>query len=303
MKILLTGATGFIGSHCLSLLAEEKHEIHAVSSRKIENVYEGQNVNWHHLNLFDLDKIKFLISDIKPTHLLHLSWYVVPGSSASSIENYYWIQASLELLLRFYENGGKRIVMAGSSFEYDWNYGFCSENITPKRPSTFYGICKNALHEVLSGYSERTELSSAWARIFFLYGPNEHPDRLVPSVIVSLLRGQPALCSHGNQIRDYLYVKDVADAIINLLKSNVVGPINIGSGIPIYLKDIILRIGEKIGKKELIRLGAIPSRPNDTRIVIADTERLNNELGWTPRYDLDRGLDETIESISSKMNL
>jgi nucleoside-diphosphate-sugar epimerase len=98
-------------------------------------------------------------------------------------------------------------------------------------------------------------------------------------------------------------VKDVADAIINLLKSNVVGPINIGSGIPIYLKDIILRIGEKIGKKELIRLGAIPSRPNDTRIVIADTERLNNELGWTPRYDLDRGLDETIESISSKMNL
>src|SRR3990170_7791438 len=170
MKILVTGATGFIGSHCIPLLGEKGYEIHAVSSKNRGEGSGSHAVNWHQLNLFDLEKINMIMSDIKPTHLLHLSWYVVPGSSASSMDNYYWTQASMELLLQFHKCGGKRVVMAGSSFEYDWNYGFCSEYITPKRPSTFYGICKNALQDVLSGYSERTGLSSAWARIFFLYG-------------------------------------------------------------------------------------------------------------------------------------
>jgi nucleoside-diphosphate-sugar epimerase len=136
--------------------------------------------------------------------------------------------------------------------------------------------------------------ASAWGRIFFLYGPHEHPDRLVSSVIRSILAGQPARTSHGEQIRDYLYAGDVADAFVRLLESDVTGPINVASGQPIALKDIVTRIGSLMGRPDLIHLGAIPAAATDTPKVVADTARLRSALGWTPAHDLDRGLTDTI---------
>ena len=291
-SLLLTGATGFIGRHCLPLLAALGYEIHAVSSRPRSE--SALDVHWHQLDLLDWRQIANLLSDVRPTHLLHLAWYVAPGKLATSNDNYLWVQASLELFRQFHEHGGQRAVIAGSGYEYDWHYGYCSEALTPKVPNTFYGACKHALHSLVEAYSNQTELRSAWARIFFLYGPHEHPDRLVSSVIRSLLRGEPALCSHGRQIRDYLYVQDVADALITLLESDVVETVNIGSGNPITLKDLICQTASKLNRRDLVRLGAVPSHPFDSRLVVADTTRLSTELGWQPKYDLDRGLDETI---------
>jgi nucleoside-diphosphate-sugar epimerase len=131
--------------------------------------------------------------------------------------------------------------------------------------------------------------------VFFLYGPNEHPDRLVSSVIRSVLEGQEARCSHGRQIRDYLHVQDVADAIVSVLDSGVEGPINIGSGTVVTLRDIVVMIGRMLGREDLIRLGAIPSRANDTPMVVADIERLTTEVKWQPSYMLEAGLAQTIE--------
>jgi nucleoside-diphosphate-sugar epimerase len=82
--------------------------------------------------------------------------------------------------------------------------------------------------------------SSAWGRIFFLYGPHEHPDRLVASVIRSILAGQPARTSHGRQIRDYLYADDVADAFVAVLDrgaQGVSGPYDIGTGVGTTIAD------------------------------------------------------------------
>jgi len=291
-RVLLTGATGFIGSHCISLLLDRGFQVHAVWSKKEECLY--QDVIWHQADLLDPKQTIDLVENAKATHLLHLAWYVVPGKLITSIQNYEWVQSSLTLLREFAEKGGRRVVMSGSSYEYDWNYGYCTELVTPTTPNTFYGICKNALNSLVTPYAKEKGLSSAWPRIFFLYGPHEHRDRLVPAVISSLLKGEAACTSHGRQIRDYLYVKDVAAALVRILDSDIEGPINIGSGTPIALKEIIRTIGQKIGREDLIHLGAIPSRPNDTPFVLADNSRLSNELGWEPEYDLETGLEETI---------
>jgi nucleoside-diphosphate-sugar epimerase len=106
--------------------------------------------------------------------------------------------------------------------------------------------------------------------------------------------GQTARCSHGTQIRDYLYVQDAADAIVALLESDVNGPVNIGSGYPTVLRDIIQGIGVKLQREDLIQLGAIPAREHDVSLVVSDTSRLANEVDWQPKYDLDKGLDQTI---------
>jgi nucleoside-diphosphate-sugar epimerase len=117
----------------------------------------------------------------------------------------------------------------------------------------------------------------------------------VASVICSLLQEEPALCSQGQQQRDFLYVLDAADALVSLLDSNVEGPINIGSGEVISVADVVTKVGEQMGKPELIRLGAIPSQKNEPPLLTADTTRLKSELKWSPKYSLADGLRETIE--------
>ena len=183
---------------------------------------------------------------------------------------------------------------AGTCFEYNWSYGFCSEFLTPIKPDTLYGTCKAALFDILNKFSENYGLSMACGRIFFIYGPREHPNRLVSSIVISLLNNQPALCTHGKQIRDFLHVEDVAASFVSLLKSDVEGPVNIASGIPVSVRDLANLIGKKVGRENLIRLGAISLPTEEAPLVVADINRLKNEVGWKPNYSLNDGLDDSI---------
>lgn len=297
-RVLVTGATGCIGRHALPELVAHGWEVHAVSSR---GVAENADIVWHEADLLDPQQVRRVTERARPSHLLHLAWYIAPGRWASAPENFAWVQASLELLRAFQREGGTRVVTAGSCLEYDWNYGYCSETRTPCAPQTAYGVCKHALQMLTSAFTAGTDLTSAWGRVFFLYGPYEHPERLVASVVRSLLSGEPARCSHGNQIRDYLFAQDVADAFVALLDSNLTGPVNIASGQAISLREMVLRVGALLDRTNLIQFGAIPAAPTDTPLVVADITRLRDELGWRPRWSLDDGLEQTIAWWRSRM--
>ena len=292
-RVLLTGATGFIGRHCVEPLLMRGYEVHAVSSHA--QTGGTSDVRWHRANLLRPADVAALMADVRPAELLHLAWYVVPGKLISASENFDWVVSSLDLLRRFAEHGGTRLVMAGSGYEYDWSYGYCSEKLTPAVPSTAYGSCKQALNLLVQSFASQANLSAAWGRIFFLYGPGEHPDRLVSSVCRSLLEGQPARCSHGRQIRDYMHVQNVADGLVALLDSSVEGVVNVSSGEATTLREIVLTIGRLLDRIDLIELGAIPARANDTPLVVGENARLVREVGWTPRFALDEGLRQTID--------
>lgn len=292
-KVLLTGATGFIGHHCLEPLKARGYEVHAVSSKPMKAGATG--VHWRQANLLEPGAAKALLAEVKPTHLLHLAWFVVPGKLITAPENFAWVRASMELVQEFAAQGGKRLTVCGSGYEYDWNYGYCSEKLTPAVPNTVYGSCKQALNLLVQSFAAQNALSAAWGRVFFLYGPNEHPQRLVSSVILSVLKGDPAKTSHGRQIRDYMHVQDVADGMVALLDSEVTGSVNVSSGQATTLREIVLTIGRLMGKPELIQLGAIPARANDTPLVVGENLRLLNEVGWKQRYDLEAGLQQTID--------
>jgi len=299
-RLLLTGATGFIGRHCLELLFTEKaFEIHAVSSKELKSNW--LDVHWHQIDLLDSNQVSKLLAKVRPSHLLHFAWHTDPETCYTSVENLRWVEASLSLLRSFSSHGGKRIVVAGTCAEYDWKYGYCSENLTPLFPTTLYGICKHSLQIMLAVFSKQTGLSSAWGRIFFVYGPYDYPNKLVPSVTRSFLQGKRALCSHGNQIRDYLYVQDVADALIDILKSDVQGPVNVCSGQPIPLKEIVHKIAEKLGGENLIRLGALPVSPDEPDLIVGNVGRLSKDVVWQPKYDLDKGLDKTIIGLREQL--
>ena len=291
-RILVTGATGCIGHQACRLLADSGWEVHAVSRTPDPS---DRAVRPHQVDLFDGAAVRRVMDTVRPSHLLHLAWSIPPGRWAADPGNVRWVTASLDLVEAFAAAGGQRLVTAGSCLEYDWRYGYCAEGLTPTTPHTLYGACKHSLRLLSSGLAEARGMTSAWARIFFLYGPNEHPDRLIPSVIQSLLADRPARCSHGRQVRDYLYVRDVADALVRLVDSDVTGPINVGSGQPISLRTLVGRVGELLDRTDLIQFGAKPAAETDAPLVVADTGQLRSVLGWEPRYDLDRGLGETIE--------
>ncbi len=290
--MLLTGAAGFIGRHCLELMLEKGYEVHAVSTRSFSDNVEG--LHWHRADLTEPAHVRKLMEKIAPTKLLHLAWYVTPGSCWSSLENIRWVEASLQLLREFINCGGRRVVVSGSCAEYDWRYGYCSEELTPAGPRSLYGAGKHALQVMVDALSLEGGLSAAWGRIFFLYGPHEHPGRLVPSVINSLLRGEPAECTHGKQLRDFLYVKDVAAALVKLLESDFEGPVNIASGEAVALKTIINAIAHQLDGQDLLRLGARPVPEREPPILVAETELLRRQVGWKPAYTLEQGLEETI---------
>jgi nucleoside-diphosphate-sugar epimerase len=291
-RVLVTGASGCIGRHVLPRLIDHGWDVCAVSSRQIPD--EGR-VTWQRADLVTSNTVAEAIAEFKPTHLLHLAWYIAPGRWAFANENFAWVDASMRLLRAFAESEGRRIVTAGSCLEYDWSAGICSEDRTPLRPHSTYGVCKHALQLLTTEFAARTGLSSAWARPFFLYGPHEHPDRLVSSVIRAILAGQPARTSHGNQVRDYLYVQDVADAFVELLESDVAGPINVASGQPIALREISERIAGLLGRRDLLQLGAIPAASTDTPLVVADMSHAAKVMPqWQPRVSLDDGLAASI---------
>jgi nucleoside-diphosphate-sugar epimerase len=291
-RVLLTGAAGFIGAHCVRPLIDRGYEVHAVS--RVPRAALGSGAVWHVTDLLQPGVAQELVERVRPTHLLHLAWFVVPGKLITAPENFDWVSASLELVQRFADAGGARVCISGSGYEYDWAHGYCTEGLTPCVPDTVYGACKHALHEMVRTFAAGRGLSDAWARVFFLYGPNEHPERLVSSVIRSLLRGQPARCSHGKQIRDYLHVQDVADGLVAVLDSEVRDAVNISSGEATTLRDITQTIGRLTGRPELVQLGAVPARANDAPLVVGSNARAA-ALGWRPQYDLECGLKQTIE--------
>ena len=289
-SVLLTGATGYIGQFAIRPLLERGYIVHAVSSNSVE-FERTENLIWHRTNLLEADETSSLIKKVCPTHLLHFAWYVEHGKFWISEENRKWVNASLNLLKNFQENSGERVVMSGTCVEYELGKDkFLSENFTPLIPYTLYGQCKLELQQRLAEIG----INWAWGRIFFLFGELEQSNRLVASVINSLLKNEFADCSHGNQIRDFLYVKDVADAFVRLLDSDVRGCVNIASGKELTIRECILQIADILGKREKVRFGVIPVSANEPDRIVADVKRLRLEVGWKPDYDFLQAIQETI---------
>ena len=293
-RVLVTGASGFIGAHALPELAARGFEIHALGRTPPTAVHTV----FHKIDLLNQGNLKRLLESLRASHLLHLAWYAEPTLYWQSPLNLDWTAASLTLVRHFREAGGERAVIAGTCAEYTWGPARLTED-APCRAATLYGAAKDATHRLLVAYARQTGLSLACGRLFFLYGPGERNGRLVSDAIRSLKAGRRFATTPGHQRRDFSYVADAAAAFAALVDAEIDGSYNIGSGRAIPVRDILERIGAITGRADLIDYGARPLPPGEPSSIEADVTNLYEKIGFAPQYDLALGLSETVKAYNT----
>jgi UDP-glucuronate decarboxylase len=273
-RVLVTGSSGWIGRHCIPILEAKGYEVIEYKGNLLNNhnhvVDNGLGVDQYSKRL----PLPQLVNHLGITHLLHLAWIVTPGEYWESPDNRLWFESSIKLIQEFKEGGGYRVVVAGTQAE---------------KTETLYGRSKNSLRRVVRSYCDITGMSYGWGRIYYLYGPEELPGRLVPQAIISMLREEVFTVNHPAQMIDIFHVKDVAGALVALLDSDVEGTVDIGSGISYTIKRVMQIIHKHIGMGDIC-YRHIPSVDR----TVCDVHRLKHEVKFTPEFDLDSGLKDAV---------
>ena len=298
MKIFLTGASGFIGSHVARVLLDAGCDVTALV-RPSTDLWRLKDV---------ADRISFVTADLsetaaigehldrlKPDACIHCAWYAEPGKYLNSNENIRSLTGSLGLLEELIRVGCRQIVLVGTCFEYRMHGGPLSET-DPADPETIYAAAKLSFNMIAQHRAKPAGVRVAWARLFYQFGPYEDERRVVPAVIKTLLRGETFLASAGEQVRDYLHVQDVARALWALVDRQVEGIVNIASGNAVTMRRLMETIGALMDRAELIRFGSVPYRTWEPMEVYGNNRRLTQEAHWKPCYaHLSEGLQETIQ--------
>lgn len=289
-RVLVTGGTGFIGRNVVDELIRRGYEVHSLVYPPFAPEKEG--LVQYEMNLLDNKQLEEFFNLHSFENLIHLAWYVGPKCHIHDL-NLDWTIATLNLLKLFKESGGKKFLGAGTISEYEYKYGYLVEEQTPTDPQTLYGNTKNAIFNIAKVYCKQNNIEFKWPRIFNLYGPAEKPQRLMPSVINSCLKGEDVKVSDCLKFQDYLHVEDTARGIVDVFEADIQGAVNICSGKPVQLRTIVEKIAQLTNFKENILWGAIPAAFGDD-LVAGNNEKLKS-TGWTQKYSLDEGLKMTIE--------
>ena len=291
MKVLVTGAAGFIGSPAVA----------ALRRRGAEPIGLARPGTKHPLGVpvveADYRDSKAVVGALRAsgaTVLIHAAWRIAPGAEyLHDPENIVDLEASLRLFELARCEGFERIVGIGTCLEYSASDAPAAEDV-PLVPDTVYGASKAALFLASRAWADVVGVSFAWARLYHPFGPGEAPERLVPAVVNGLLRGERVATTDGRQRRSFLFVDDVGDAIAAIAMSDATGPFNIGSADATSVRALVERIAAAVGRPELLDLGALESRVGDRDVVWADTTRLAAEIGWQPETSLDDAIQRTI---------
>ena len=293
MSVLVTGASGFIGSYVVEALAAKGIETHAVARKLPKAIRDG--VSWHQVDLLSPGDGVAMMRALRPKRWIHLAWVTEPGVYWESEKNPDWLSASLNLLNAFVNANGQHVVMAGTCAEYDWRNSTCVEDVTPIRATSLYSVSKLALWQVASRLASNAGLSFAWARLFNLYGPGEASQRVVAAMVQAALRKQNLQLGHGEQVRDFLYVSDAAQALVKLSTEGVTGAYNVASGAPVTPRRIAQVIDEQIGGTGGFEFGARPLNSNEPASLVADLTRIRRMTNWVPSTSLADGISLSID--------
>jgi len=306
MRILVTGATGFLGAHLLKQLSAEDVSV-AILIRPQSNRWRIEHLDINFIKIIGDLKQPHIISDaiknFAPDIVIHLAWSGVLSryrNAQLQLDNLF---NNLALLRIASEAGCRTWIGLGSQAEYGPLNTRIKED-APTRPSTLYGITKLCTCLLSQYLCAQLNMRFVWLRLFSTYGPADNPSWLIPYVILTLLHGERPALTTGEQRWDYLYVEDAARAIWQVATNPAAqGIFNLGSGEAYTVRSIVERIRDIIDPSLPLGFGEVPHRPDQIMHLQADISRLERVTGWSPQVSLDEGLRRTVEWFQKNRRL
>ncbi len=267
-KVLVTGATGFIGNYVIDELLKKNYEVVATSL----SPEKARSAKWY-------DKVKYISFDLqtvteqenyytlfdKPDILIHLAWEGLPNykSDFHLVKN---LPRHYTFIMNLVQHGLKDINVTGTCFEYGMKEGCLSEDM-PSLPANSYALAKNNLRLLLNELAKTHPFELKWIRLFYLYGKGQGPNSLLSQLQSALDRGDKVFnMSPGDQLRDYLAVEKAAEYIVKIaLQSQKAGIINCCSGAPVSVKDIVLNYLKQKNTSIVLNTGYYPYLDTEPR--------------------------------------
>lgn len=301
MKILLTGSTGFIGSAFLERALAAGHSF-ALLIPPGEELLRPMGTS-DRLRLFPgtLAEAPWLeIAKFGPEVCVHAAWITTPGVYLESPENDRFLEWSRAFFEQFYRHGGAWALGLGTCIEYASTSGPRSEAHTPIEPASRYARSKNSLRVALEEIAARHGRPAAWARIFYPYGPGEHPSRLGSQIVLQLLRNQSVTLRTPDAAKDYIYISDLARAILTVVERRFAGAINLGTGQGVTVRQFAEQIAACLGKTGLIH--CLSGHRDPAGDVIAAAARIRG-LGWEPQVGLGEGIAQLVAHVQRSRSI
>jgi nucleoside-diphosphate-sugar epimerase len=289
-RVLVTGASGFIGAHLCRALCAEGAEVHAIS--RSPQTVGPDGLRWWQGDLARIETAMDVVASIKPSLIFHLASYVKGARHLEAVlpALHDGLVGTVNVLTAATKIGCERIVLAGSLEEPEPGQ---SDGI----PSSPYAAAKFAASAYARMFRELYRTPVVTARLFMVYGPAQRDlTKLVPYVTLSLLRGEPLQLTSGTRLVDWIYVDDVIRGLMALahapsLEGRVV---DLGSGNLVTVRELVERLNQLTGSRSQLDFGNVPDRPME-RVRVADVAATRAQLGWKPTITLEDGLKRTVD--------
>lgn len=309
LKALVTGGTGFIGSNLIIELINRGWDVYALIRKnsslginRLKNIKELKFIYTDEIGIFEQG------SNISRVNLMKIPQFDVCFHLASYGVDYRQqniselidanIKFTIDLVKFCNENNTRKFINTGSCSEYGVNDGkFLDEN-HPLNPQSFYGITKVASESMINLFCKNIKMNVVTARPFGVFGENEGMHRLVPQIIDTFIRNESLSLTNGEQVRDYLYIKDMVAAFVALAESELPSceAFNICSSNEIEIKKIVYDFCKVSGADvALYKFGEIPYRDNEVMHFVGDNSKIRKYTNWKPKYSLEDGLRNTYE--------
>ncbi len=276
MRIFVTGASGFIGSEFCRQARAAGHQVFPlVRPYRLDNLPRAEIISF------------------APESVVHCAWIATPGVYTDSPENFVLRRQSVELFDWLTQGGVRHFLSCGTCAEYAPSEVPLDEDLSLLGPVTPYAQAKHGLHMDLKEKASQHSIALSWARIFYPYGPGEHPDRLISSLMRGYKTGRRVELRAPEAVLDYIHVYDVVSALLTLVQKEAEGSFNIGTGHGVSLGFLEAMVASLFPSAAPSRSSDPASTNDHNDQVVASIEKMRS-LGWCPHHDLRDGLSTYI---------
>lgn len=300
MKVLITGANGFIGSNLVRACLNKKYKVFAIS----RSTTNSSSLKHKQCDIEDIDTLTKDVLTFNPDVVIHCAWG--GGNSYKDVNDkkqFDNITNSLKLLNTISNLKKTHFICIGSAAEYGNYKSLINENFV-ELPTNFYGISKFSFKMLSNSFCKDHNILWSWVRPFYTYGPQDVITRLIPKTIISCLKDEKIELNSCNSIIDYLYIEDFIEGIMHIFENQLLGVYNICSGNQYKIKTIVNQIQKLCKGNSQIIFNKSLNREKNSNYICGDNRKLikNTNNIWTPKVCLNEGLIKTIKYYETILN-